>query len=109
MKSIKRTSLLLVVLALLGAAVYLPLSRHVVVYDGKSHVVQKDRVGWDNTYLNLDKEPLQWRVVFQSRSLKRYFMKHYAKVAEAKARKYAASWWKKLKQQEQITLEMKNT
>lgn len=99
MKTLKYSSIAFVLLALVGASVYMPMSRHVVVYDGKSHVVQKDKMGWDHTYLNLDKEPMKWRVVFQSKTLKTYFMKHYAKVAEAKARRYAASWWKRMKSQ----------
>lgn len=104
MKTIKRLTLVLLVLALVGGAVYLPASRHVVVFDGKSHVVQKDKVGWDNTYLNLDKEPLKWRVVFQSKTLKEYFLKHYAKVAQLKAKKYAANWWQRMKQRAAQTL-----
>lgn len=91
MKTAQRTVLAILVLALVGSAIVLPLRYHMVVFDGKTHIVQKESLGWDNTFLNLDKDPLKRRYVLQSKTLRAYFAKYYAKQMVAWTKKNSKS------------------
>lgn len=80
MKTLKRALLGLAIVAILGTTIGVPLRYHFVVFEGKTHIVQKHELGWDHTYIHLDREPLKRRLILQSPTLRAYFMKYYANV-----------------------------
>lgn len=98
MKKIKTTLLTVLLLGIIGSALWLPLRYHFVVFEQKTHIVQKDSLGWDQTYLNLDREPLKRRFILQSKTLRAYFMKYYSKQLMAWSKKESLSLFDRMKQ-----------
>ena len=85
-------------LLLVGSAIYAPLNYHLVTYKSKWHVVEKENLGWDNTYLNLDKHPTRWvTVVGSSSTLRAYFLKNYRSSATKELRNSSRSLWNRVK------------
>ena len=99
MKTLKWLFFLILVLTLMGGSFYLPLSRHLVVFKTHYHLVQKDSLSWDNTFIDLDKNPLQWRLVIESKHLRSYFLSHYRTQLQAQLEKKSSSLWQQLKRQ----------
>jgi hypothetical protein len=97
MKALKSLFLFLLVVALLGAAVYLPLRYHVVTFQSKRHLISKDALGYNDTFLNLDKTRSKWKKVIKSPSLRAYFTKFYSKELQKELSKHSNSLWKQLK------------
>lgn len=97
LKTLKKWLLIGLFVTSTGAAVYLPISQHVIIYQSSVHVVAKDHYGWDQTYINLDKEPLKWRFVLQSPKMRGYFMKHYQQQALKQLQKQGNTLWNTFK------------
>ena len=98
MKTIKTFFWLSVTLFLVVGAIYGPLNYHLVVYKSKWHLVEKESIGWDNTYLDLDKHPTRWvTVVGSSQTLRSYFVSKYTNSATNQLRKSSSSTWDRMK------------
>lgn len=98
MKLIKRLLIALVLLGLIGAGLYIPLSRHLVTFQSKRHLIERDSYSFQNFSINLDKKPKEWKLVLESPSLRNYFLTHYRQQILQRMKKTGKSWLDRLKE-----------
>ncbi len=73
----------LFLIALLGGGTYLPLNYHLLWYQSKPHVVEKEYWTFKKTFINLDKNPELWCDALRSETLKEYlYQLDYTKAAK---------------------------
>ena len=106
MKALKSLILFLLVIALLGAALYMPLRYHVVTFQSKRHLISKDALGYNDTFLNLDKTRSKWKKVLKSPKLRAYFTKYYGKELQKQLQKHSNLLWNQLKVQGRKTIRL---
>jgi hypothetical protein len=98
MKLIKRLLIALILLGLIGAGVYIPLSRHLVTFQSKQHLIERDSYSFQNFSINLDNNPKEWKLVLESPSLRSYFLTHYRQQILQRMKKMGKSWLDRLKE-----------
>ncbi len=72
-------------IGLIGGGGYFSLNYHLVWYRSKAHLIEKDHWTFSDTFINLDKSEEKWcQVVMESKTLQKYFLKHYFMTASKK-------------------------